>query len=115
MIEVNSWLIANKEHLPPVLVPQDPKKDTTDEVTLAALSENKLFNALICAELETVGANIKSYERPQHWRLISEPFTQENQMLTPKMSLRRANILKKYQTLINDVYRKEEGYPSICE
>lgn len=34
----------------------------------------------------------------------------ENQQLTPKMSLRRNNILKSYQKLIDEIYAEENGY-----
>ena len=52
---------------------------------------------------------MKSYERPQKWLPIMEPFSQENQMLTPKMSLRRNNVLKAYESLIDDMYSGAKG------
>ena len=47
---------------------------------------------------------MKSYERPTQWGAVSEPFSQENQMLTPKMSLRRNNILKSYAVVVDAMY-----------
>jgi hypothetical protein len=37
---------------------------------------------------------MKNFEKPIKWIYTFEAFTQENQFLTPKMSLRRNNILK---------------------
>lgn len=52
---------------------------------------------------------MKSYERPQKWIYATELFSQENQMMTPKMSLRRNNILKTYGEKIADVYENKSG------
>eukprot|EP01039_Chlorochromonas_danica_P004035 gene4035-4413_t len=48
--------------------------------------------------------SIKSFERPMRWAPIPCPFSVENQMLTPKMSMRRNNVKKAYEALINDLY-----------
>ena len=47
---------------------------------------------------------MKSFERPSKWIYTLEPFTQENQFLTPKMSLRRNNILKVFMPQIDALY-----------
>ena len=51
-----------------------------------------------------VSAGIKSFERPTQWLPIVHPFSQENQMLTPKMSLRRANVLSAYKEKMDALY-----------
>ena len=53
---------------------------------------------------------MKYFERPFRFAIIEEPFTQENQLLTPKMSLRRAVIINKYRSLIDSIYEDQAGY-----
>ena len=48
---------------------------------------------------------VKSYERPSIWLPIVQPFSQENQMLTPKMSLRRNAVVKAYQGKIDQLLK----------
>ena len=51
-----------------------------------------------------VSADLKSYERPTMWLPIVHPFSQDNQMLTPKMSLRRNVIFATYKDKIDELY-----------
>lgn len=67
---------------------------------------------MICVndtQMIRLGAPLKSYERPAMWTAITQPFSQENQMLTPKLSLRRANILKAFQPLVDQLYHEDQG------
>ena len=59
--------------------------------------------------LQILRAEMKSYERPKRWTYTTEPFTLENEMLTPKMSLRRNAVLKKYGDRIEGLYHGD-GY-----
>lgn len=56
-----------------------------------------------------MGAALKTYERPTVWLPVLHPFSQENQQLTPKMSLRRAGILSVYKTDIDSMYSGDAG------
>ncbi len=56
------------------------------------------------------GARAKAYERPLAWMPLVEPFTQENQQMTPKLSLRRNNIMKVYESLIESMYNTHAGH-----
>ena len=58
---------------------------------------------------------MKSYERPVKWAAIPELFSQENQMLTPKMSLRRNVILKNYAPVIQSMYQHLDGKQPMYE
>jgi long-chain acyl-CoA synthetase len=51
-----------------------------------------------------VSTGIKGFERPAQWLPLVHPFSQENQMLTPKMSLRRVNVLAAYKDKIDALY-----------
>jgi long-subunit acyl-CoA synthetase (AMP-forming) len=57
-----------------------------------------------------LGVGVKSYERPAQWLPIVHPFSQENEMLTPKMSLRRNVIRKVYDTELQKMYSGSGGH-----
>jgi long-subunit acyl-CoA synthetase (AMP-forming) len=53
---------------------------------------------------------LKGYEKIQKWIFLTEPFSQENDKLTAKMSLRRNNITKAYTALVDDIFNGLEGF-----
>ena len=55
-------------------------------------------------ELDRVCADFKGYERIRNFALIAEDFTLENDMLTPKLSVKRRNVLKRWQKEIDRLY-----------
>ncbi len=59
---------------------------------------------LIRTELETYGKSCKSYERPKEFLLITDDFTVENGLLTPKLSMRRGRVLVRYEAALNKLY-----------
>jgi long-chain acyl-CoA synthetase len=59
---------------------------------------------LIKAELEKYGKDFRSYEKPKNFALISDDFSTENGMLTPKMSVRRNKVLASYQAALDALY-----------
>jgi long-chain acyl-CoA synthetase len=59
---------------------------------------------LIKAELEKYCKDFRSYEKPKNFVLVSEDFSTENGMLTPKMSVRRNKVLATYQTALDALY-----------
>ncbi len=50
-----------------------------------------------------------SHEKVRDLRIITDPFTIENEMMTPKMSLKRKNIEKHYAATIEAMYAGKEG------
>jgi long-chain acyl-CoA synthetase len=65
---------------------------------------------LLSSEVGQASSTMKNFEAPRMWMYLEEPFTAENQMLTPKLSLRRKNVLEKYMPLINDMYAGNAGF-----
>lgn len=49
---------------------------------------------------------LNSLERPKQLRLILDPFTIENDLLTPTMKLKRHEAKKHYQSLIDKMYNE---------
>ncbi len=58
----------------------------------------------VTAALRTYSKSAASHEKVRDVRLIREPFTIENEMMTPKMSLKRKVIETHYAALIDEMY-----------
>jgi len=69
---------------------------------------------LLSSEIASASVALKTYERPLRWAPMAEPFSQENQMLTPKMSLRRVQILRAHQGLIDGMYAGTVGFHALA-
>lgn len=65
-------------------------------------SEDTLLN-----EIKKLSSKLKKYEIPEKI-LIVPPFTFEDKLITPKLSLIRNNIYKKYQKEIDKLYESEK-------
>lgn len=75
-------------------------KETDEEV----LVNDPQVKALINKEIEVCTRNkLKKFEVPQHWAVVA-PFTAANNMLTPKMSIRRHVAMKYYEDVIDSLY-----------
>jgi len=48
--------------------------------------------------------DIKKYEAPKKMLLLSEPFSAANEMLTPKLSVRKPNVIKAYRDQLEELY-----------
>jgi long-chain acyl-CoA synthetase len=55
-------------------------------------------------QIEVYAKDFKSYERPKKYELLAEEFTIDNGLLTPKMSLKRKQVVDKYGDLIDQLY-----------
>jgi len=47
---------------------------------------------------------VKKYEQPRKLLLVAEPFSAANEMLTPKLSIRKPNVIKRYQAQLDALY-----------
>ena len=48
--------------------------------------------------------DLKGFEKIKNFRFIEEEFSTENDMLTPTMKLKRRNVIKAYQSLLDSLY-----------
>jgi long-chain acyl-CoA synthetase len=98
---------ANRPHNVALLVPEWPairqelgiEDDVSDdEIAKDVAVKNLIDNAIIqsCAKL-------KKFEIPKDWAFVA-PFTAANNMLTPKMSIRRHKVMDAYDELISWMY-----------
>lgn len=68
------------------------------------LTQSRDVKSLISSEIEQHSGEFKSYELVSDVVLTEEDFTAENGMLTPKMSLKRRNVLAKYESALEALY-----------
>ena len=59
---------------------------------------------LIRAELAKYSEGFKSYERPKDFIIVNEDFTVEAGLLTPKLSVKRRNVLARYGGALDALY-----------
>jgi len=59
-------------------------------------------------KLYQIAKKLKKFEVPQRWAFVS-PFTAANNMLTPKMSIRRHKVLEAYEDLIFRMYDSDKN------
>jgi long-chain acyl-CoA synthetase len=98
---------ANKPHNVALIVLNQVNLDkwaAREGVALGDPTTNPRVRELLKAELEKHSKDFRGYERPKNFALIREDFTVENGMLTPKMSVRRNQVLKHYQSTFDALY-----------
>jgi long-chain acyl-CoA synthetase len=72
----------------------------------SAILLDSRIRALFEREIKRCGATFKGYEAVADFALIPTDFTVDNDMLTPKMSLKRRRVLETYGSLIDSLYAK---------
>jgi len=112
------WVYGNsyKPYLVATVVP-DPEtvlplaKQNGIEGTLEQICKNDKLNKLIFDDITKVGqeANIHGFEFVKAILLVHEPFSVDNDMMTPTFKLRRVNLLKRYQKEMDNMYAKLES------
>jgi long-chain acyl-CoA synthetase len=98
---------ANRPHNVALLVPEWPvvRKELgiEDDVTDDELANDIAVRELIDNEIIDSCAKLKKFEIPKEWAFVA-PFTAANNMLTPKMSVRRHKVMDAYEELIAWMY-----------
>jgi long-chain acyl-CoA synthetase len=101
-----------RPHLVALIVPDE---DFTKEwarghgvgASLATLTGNTEFQQAIGRAIERVNAGLSVIERVRRFKLIAEPFTIANEMLTPSLKIRRHKIKAAYGKDLEDLYWRE--------
>ena len=89
----STWLQAG-QRMSLAAIPLQPGRQATPEVQAFLKQEIVL----------SLKDRVKKYEMPQAWLLLTEPFTVENELLTPKMSIKRHAVVAKYHAEIAAIY-----------
>ena len=80
-----------------------------DEINIIDLYGNKIVEEIILKDCDNTGRKfgLKGFEIPKKLRIIKEPFSQENNSMTPTMKLKRKIIKMKYSSEIKSMYNEE--------
>lgn len=101
---------ANKPHNVALLVPEwsaiRAELQFDDSVPEEQIMMDERLKQLIDEEIQQSCSKIKKFEVPKEWAFVA-PFTAANNMLTPKMSIRRHNVLEAYKDVIAHLYGEE--------
>jgi long-chain acyl-CoA synthetase len=101
---------ANRPYNVVLLVPEWSSIRTElkakESVSDDELASDPKVKALIDDEIRQTCARLKKFEIPQQWAFVA-PFTAANNMLTPKMSIRRHKVIQTYSDVIAGMYGDE--------
>ncbi len=103
---------ANRAFNVAVIVPNFPNlkdwaaKQGIANTDQAALVQNEKVQALLKAEVEKQAAEFKGFESIKAFHAVAEEFTVVNDLLTPKLSMKRRNVVTRYQAEIDRLYAK---------
>jgi long-chain acyl-CoA synthetase len=73
-------------------------------VALESLRDDPEFNAAMRAVVDKVNTDLSVIEKVRRFAFADEPFTIDNEMMTPKQSIRRHVIRARYQARIDALY-----------
>ncbi len=74
------------------------------DAALPALCENDAFRAAMADAVERINTDLSVIERVRRFILTPEPFTTENEMLTPSMKIRRHVIRERFGDRLEALY-----------
>ncbi len=72
----------------------------------AAIEDDRVVD-WVGAEVDRVNQQLPEHERIKEFRLVTEEWTADNDLLTPSMKKKRRNIVDAYEEQIADIYGKE--------
>ena len=77
-----------------------------DKITYDDLFGNKIMEEEIIKDCDIVGrkSGLKGFELPKKLRIIKEPFSVKNNLMTPTLKLKLGNIRMKYNDEFNKLY-----------
>jgi len=79
-------------------VPEDP----------AAMAEHDRIVEVVQEAVDEANERFEPHEQIKAFRLVTEEFTEENDMLTPTMKKKRRNIKDRYDALVADIYAESD-------
>ena len=80
-----------------------------DQITLEDLCKNKTMEDELLKDCDTIGRKfgLKGFEIPKKIRIIKEPFSLENNLMTPTLKLKNKNIKMKYLQVLQELYNEK--------
>ena len=107
---VPSSVPEGREFLTALIVPNaDVAKAQTGAASDAEAMGHPAVEEALRKVIKSYSRTAASHEKVRDLRVLTEPFTIENEMMTPKMSLKRKNIEKHYAGAIEEMYAGKDG------
>ncbi|MFP9192405.1 AMP-dependent synthetase/ligase [Natronosalvus vescus] len=91
---VGALIVPNFQYLRDVLELADDER----------IVDSEAAHELVQAEVDAVNEDFEKHEQIKQFQLVSEEFTEENEMLTPTMKKKRRVILEKFNQEVADIY-----------
>ena len=79
-------------------IPADPEEMVTHERVVEAVQD----------EVDEVNERFEKHEQIKEFRLVTEEFTEDNDLLTPTMKKKRRNIENRYEALVEEIYGESD-------
>lgn len=79
-----------------------------NNATEEELANDQRVKSLFDSEIARSCRSLKKFEIPNKWAFVA-PFTLANNMLTPKLSIRRHKVIEAYEDVITRLYGQEPG------
>ncbi len=98
-----------RPHLVSLIVPEEAfvtefAKSAGVAAKLSELSENGDFRTAISKVVDRVNLGLSNLEKVRRFAIAAEPFTVENEMMTPTLKIRRHRIIEAYGQILRDLY-----------
>ena len=98
-----------RPHLVALIVPDDAfaadfAKSQEAKSSATELSENADFKAAISKVVDRVNLELSNLEKVRRFAIAADPFTVENEMMTPTLKVRRHKIVETYGEVFNNLY-----------
>ena len=79
-----------------------------DKISYEDLFRNKIMEDEIIKDCNIIGRKLglKGFELPKKLRIIAEPFSVENNLMTPTLKLKPGNIRARYNEELNKMYKE---------
>ena len=101
---------ANRPHNIALIVPEwntiRAELEGGNKLSEEELASDPRVHAMIDAEIHDSCYKLKKFEIPTKWAFVA-PFTAANNMLTPKMSIRRHKVQEAYEDVILRLYGED--------
>ncbi len=94
----------HKNYLVAIIVPSEEFIKKFPNKSLNELSSDNDFHNNLSKIINEVNNNLSLIEKVRKFIIAKEPFTVENEMMTPTLKIRRFQIIDKYQKNLDSLY-----------
>tara|TARA_Y100001970_G_C14046994_1_gene756855 strand:- start:28 stop:1065 length:1038 start_codon:yes stop_codon:yes gene_type:complete len=94
----------HKNYLVAIIVPSEEFIEKFPNKSLKELSSDNDFHNNLSKIIDEVNNNLSLIEKVRKFIIAEEPFTVENEMMTPTLKIRRFQVIDKYQKDLDSLY-----------